>query len=152
MAVEERIREVVEPVVRGAGLFLENIVAPAGRRSLLRVVVDLEAGPGGVDADRLGDVAREISAALDEDDVVPGSYTLEVTTPGIDRPLTTERHFGRAVGRLLSVRTADGTLRGRLREADGDAIVLETDSGTRTVGLAMIVKAKVEPDLRSGGR
>lgn len=152
MQVATQIREVVEPIVAAAGLFCEDIVASTGKRIVVRVVIDLPDGPGGVDADRLADVSREVSEALDAADVVPASYTLEVTTPGIGRPLTTARHFRRAVGRLLSVATSTGRVRGHLREVDGEQIVIETSSGPQRLDLSQVTKATVEPDLRSGDR
>ena len=95
-----RITRVLEPVVRSAGVDLESVkVAAAGRRRVLRIVVDAD---GGVSLDDIALVSRELSAALD-DSVVMGDqpYTLEVSSPGVDRPLTERRHWRRAIGRLV---------------------------------------------------
>jgi len=93
---------VLEPVVRAAGMDLESVrVAVAGRRRLLRVVVDADGGPG---LDAIAEVSRDVAARLDATRVmgeVP--YTLEVSSPGVDRPLTLPRHWRRAAGRLVSV-------------------------------------------------
>src|SRR5690625_5103671 len=143
------LRAVLEPVVAAAGLFLEDAsTSSAGRRSVVRVVVDLSDGPGGVDSDALTEVSRSISAALDDADVVRGSYTLEVSTPGVSRPLTTPRHFRRAQGRLVRLRTAAGTVRGRVAEVAGDDVAIDTDGGPRQVPLADITSGAVEPELR----
>src|SRR5215831_16327025 len=96
------VARLLEPVITAAGLDLEAVrVSPAGRRRLLRLVVDAD---GGVGLDRIADVSREVSARLDGSGAmgeVP--YTLEVSSPGVDRPLTERRHWRRAEGRLVSV-------------------------------------------------
>src|SRR5450830_1767323 len=86
----ERVRQVVGPVVDGADLYLEDVVvSPAGRQSVVRIIVDLpEDVTGGLDLDRLAEVSRAVSAALDGTDAIGGAYTLEVSTPGTGRPLT----------------------------------------------------------------
>src|SRR5499427_4373560 len=92
---------VLEPVIRSAGMDLESVrVSPAGRRRLLKLVVDAD---GGVGLDAIAEVSREASARLDASGAmgeVP--YTLEVSSPGVDRPLTEPRHWRRARGRLVS--------------------------------------------------
>jgi ribosome maturation factor RimP len=156
----ETVRAVVAPVVDGAGLFLEDVaVTRAGSRSVVRVVVDLpEDAVGSLDSDTLGDASRALSAALDEQDVVNGAYTLEVSTPGTSRPLTEVRHFKRARTRLVTLRLHDGaTVSGRLVDvADGAAdggsdaasgALLVLDDGSR-VRLADVRKGKVEVELK----
>src|SRR5436190_3270250 len=98
-AVLERL---LEPVMRAAGLDLESVrVGSAGRRRLLRVVVDAD---GGVDLDNIALVSREASARLDDTGAMgEAPYTLEVSSPGVDRPLTQPRHWRRATGRLVRV-------------------------------------------------
>src|SRR5690606_18307302 len=93
-----RLREVLDPVVAASDLYLEGVeVTGPARRRLVRVTVDLPDGPGGVGSDRLGDVSHAVSEALDGvHDALEGSYLLEVTTPGVSRPLTEARHFRRA--------------------------------------------------------
>lgn len=134
----------LEPVVAGAGLFLEGVsVSAAGRRTVVRVVVDLVDGPGGVSSDALAEVSRAVSRALDDAGLVPGPHTLEVTTPGVDRPLTEPRHFRRAVGRLVTVTTGAGTTTGRLTEVRDDLVVL----GGSEIPLADITVALVQVEL-----
>src|SRR5215469_15377927 len=95
------LARVLEPVVREAGMDLESVrVSPAGRRRLLKLVVDAD---GGAALDQIAEVSREVSVRLDASGVmgeVP--YTLEVSSPGVDRPLTEPRHWRRAQGRLVS--------------------------------------------------
>ncbi|MDO5495209.1 MAG: ribosome maturation factor RimP [bacterium] len=122
----EKLREIVGTAVESAGLLLEDLGATqAGRRVVVRVTVDLPDGPGGVSSDQLGDATRAVSDALDAADPIAGTYTLEVTTPGIDRPLTEPRHFRRAIGRLVRIETAEGEREGRITEAGDSSVTLE---------------------------
>lgn len=147
----QRVREVVEPVVRDAGLFLEDVtVSVAGRRSVVRIVLDLgDDAIGSLDLDTLGSVSRDVSAALDESDPVRGEYVLEVTTPGTDRPLTELRHFRRARTRLVRLTLRDGSVvHGRMVEAEADAYRLDTEGGGEvTVPADQVVRGAVEVEL-----
>ena len=115
---------VIEPVVAGAGYDLEDVkLSRAGRRHLLRVLVDAD---GGINLDDVAVVSREISAALDAaeetgGEVLTGEYQLEVGSPGVDRPLTLPRHWRRNVGRLVTVNGVTG----RVTAADEHRIVLD---------------------------
>jgi len=147
-AVAERIR----PAVDGAGLFLEDvkIVGPE-QRSTVRVTVDLpEDEVGGVDLDQVAEVSRAISDALDAQDMFPGTYNLEVSSPGTSRPLTQARHFRRARTRLVTLdMIAGGTRAGRVAEVTDTAVVLSDDAGgTDEVPLADIRRGKVEVELK----
>jgi len=158
-ASTERVRTVVEPVVLAAGLVLEDLeVSPAGRRTVVRVTIDLgDDAVGGLDLDRLAEVAREVSDALDETSPVNGEYTLEVSTPGTSRPLTELRHFKRARTRLVRLTLAGGAaVFGRLAVVEGREIVLSpVDAATGrdvagdpiTIALADIASASVEVEL-----
>lgn len=153
-APAERVRQAVEPAVTAAGLHLEDVqVAPAGRRTVVRVVVDLDADAvGSLDLDTVGEVSRDISAALDAADPVRGEYVLEVSTPGTDRPLTELRHFRRARTRLVRLAMRDGsTLTGRLVEAEADGFVLEPAGDgvaeRTTVDPAAVARGHVEVEL-----
>jgi ribosome maturation factor RimP len=115
-----RLRELVEPVVLDAGYDLEDLsVTKAGRRSVVRIVVDAEQG---VDLDAVAEVSKLISAAFDEADPLGEQpYVLEVTSPGVDRPLTHPRHWRRNVGRTVTA----GDRTGRIREVTDDGVVIE---------------------------
>lgn len=146
-----RVQEVVAPVVDRAGLFLEDVeVARAGRRSVVRVVVDLpEDEVGSLGSERLSEVSRLVSAALDEADPVRGEYVLEVSTPGTSRPLTELRHFRRARTRLVRLRMREGEdVTGRLTEAEPGRLVVQGEDGERTIDPADVVRGHVELDFR----
>ncbi|UNX55918.1 ribosome maturation factor RimP [Georgenia sp. TF02-10] len=159
-----RLRAALAPVVDAAGLLLEDVtVARAGRRTVVRAVVDLPDGPGGVGSDQLSEVSREVSRVLDDVDAVAGSYTLEVTTPGTDRPLTEPRHYRRAVGRLVTLTTTDGrTVTGRLTQTDAGAdapagagtetasggVVLDVDGAADRLPYAQLAGGRVQVELQ----
>jgi ribosome maturation factor RimP len=131
-ADETRIADVIGPVVAAAGMDLESVrVTAAGRRRLLRVVVDSDRG---VSLDDAAAVSRELSGALDAAEVMGDfPYTLEVSSPGVDRPLTDRRHWRRAVGRLVRVAVADsGPLVGRIVSADADGVTLDIEGDPKT--------------------
>ena len=124
---DKRLAGMIQPVVAAAGLDLESVrVTTAGKRRLLRVIVD---GDHSVSLDDTADVSREVSALLDASSVmgeVP--YTLEVSSPGVDRPLTEPRHWRRAARRLVRVKVAqEGTLQGRVLVADEVGVTLDVD-------------------------
>jgi ribosome maturation factor RimP len=152
-ADQARLREVVEEVVTAAGYDLEELtVVPAGRRRLLKVVLDSD---DGVDLDEAAQVSRAISERLDAldaaDPMGAAAYTLEVTSPGIGRPLTLPRHFRRAQGRLLAITAADGsTLLGRVLAAQDDGVDLLVGSSgiePRRMSYPEIAKARVEVEF-----
>jgi ribosome maturation factor RimP len=127
---DKHLAGLIRPVVAAAGMDLESLrVSVAGRRRVLRVIVDSDEG---VSLDDAALVSRDISAALDASDVMGNvPYTLEVSSPGVDRPLTEPRHWRRAAGRLVKVKAAaEGTVAGRVEAADDDGVTLEI-SGTR---------------------
>ncbi|MBM7825643.1 ribosome maturation factor RimP [Arcanobacterium pluranimalium] len=117
----DTIADMLRPVVSSFDLYLEDVkVIRAGKHTVVRVIVDLETGTGGVDSALLADVSREVSAVLDEADPIAGAYSLEVSTPGTDRPLVELRHYERVIGRLINFRLEDGTeITARLKEIDG---------------------------------
>ena len=143
----ERVHTALEPVVAAAGFDLEDVaVSVAGRRSVIRVVVDRD---GGVDMDAVAAVSRVVSETLDTGDVTGESpYTLEVTSPGVDRPLTQPRHWRRAAGRLVVA----GDVRGRVVAADDAAVTLLVDGSERVVPYADLAAGHVQIEFdRAGG-
>jgi ribosome maturation factor RimP len=140
----DRLVEALGPVVAAHGLDLEDVdVTPAGRRRLLRVVVDKD---GGVTLDDIAEATKEVSRLLDETDVMGvHPYTLEVTSPGVDRPLTHPRHWRRNAGRLVKVSCRDGsTVTGRITGSDDEAASLDVDGTERRVAFADVAKAKIQ--------
>jgi len=141
------MRAVIGPVVAAAGYDLEDVsLSRAGRRHVLRVLVDAD---GGITLDDVAVVSREISAALDAADesgseVLPGEYQLEVGSPGVDRPLTAPRHWRRNVGRLVVVRGQTG----RIVAADDEGIVLDVDGTPREIPYAELGSGKVQIEFK----
>jgi ribosome maturation factor RimP len=144
-AARERLVDLLQPVVAAAGYDLEDVaVTSAGRRSLVRVVVDSDHG---VDLDAVAEVSRAVSDALDAGDAFAGPFVLEVSSPGVDRPLTDPRHWRRARGRLVSVRVGDATVTGRVRETTDDGVVLEVDGKARDVAWADLGAGRVQVEF-----
>lgn len=147
-AAPDRVRAVVAPLVAAAGLDLEECeLTSAGRRRVLRVVVDKD---GGVSLDDIAVVSHELSERLDEKDPLGGqAYTLEVTSPGVDRPLTLPRHWRRATGRLVrAVLTDGGAVTGRVVDVTDDAVSLDVDGRPRELALSTVARASVEVEFR----
>ena len=141
-AAATRVRAAIEPALAGAGFDVEDVeVRAAGKRQLVQVVVDRD---GGLTLDDVADATRLVSAALDEADPFNGAYVLEVTSPGVDRPLTKPRHWQRNVGRLVKVKKTDGsTIEGRVTEADDAGVTISEER----VPYADIAKARVEVEF-----
>src|SRR6202034_580208 len=128
---DRKLAGLIEPVVAAAGMDLESVrVSVAGKRRLLRVVVDSDHG---VSLDDAADVSRDVSDLRDASHALGDvPYTLEVSSPGVDRPLTDPRHWRRARGRLVRVKvTGEGTVEGRILAADADGVTLELAKGER---------------------
>jgi ribosome maturation factor RimP len=123
------VRALAAPLAEAAGLVVEDVaVSPAGRRRVLRVTVDLpDDRTGGVPMEAVTQASQAISAALDGSDVMGGTpYVLEVSSPGIDRPLTERRHWSRARGRLVTAQLADGgEASGRLVAVDDAGVTID---------------------------
>ena len=144
---EGRIADVIGPVIAAAGMDLESVrVSAAGRRRLLRVVVDSDRG---VSLDDAAAISRNLSAALDATPVMGDfPYTLEVSSPGVDRPLTDPRHWRRAVGRLVQVTAADaGPISGRVLAADADGVTLDVAGDRRRFGYAALGAGAVQVEF-----
>ncbi len=138
------VEALVGPVVEASGLELWQVsFRGEGGRSVLRVSVDRE---GGVDIDAIAEVSERLSRRLDLEDFGPRGYTLEVSSPGLERPLRTPRHFERSVGQQVKVKTVepiDGSKvhEGALVSADAEAIVVASAGGELRVPYAGIASA-----------
>lgn len=147
---ERLVEELTEPLLT-IGLDLEVVdVTPAGRRRVLKVAVDKD---GGVTLDDVAEATKEVSRVLDDSDVMGEQpYTLEVTSPGIDRPLALPRHWRRNVGRLVKVATHDGrTVTGRIVDHSDDAAVLDIDGEERAMAYSDVAKAHVQVEFNRPG-
>jgi ribosome maturation factor RimP len=150
---EDRIADVIRPVVAAAGMDLESVrVSAAGRRRLLRVVVDSDQG---VSLDDAATISRKLSAELDTVAVMGDfPYTLEVSSPGVDRPLTDPRHWRRAVGRLVQVTVTgagdagvSGSVSGRVVAADSDGVTLDVEGTRRRFGYPALSAGAVQVEF-----
>jgi ribosome maturation factor RimP len=143
-----QLHGVLEPIVRDAGFELDQLdVRAAGRRHTIKVVVDSDSGVG---LDDIAHLSRAVSAELDlQEHLIGGSYTLEVTSPGVDRPLTGRRHWRRAHLRQVAVRTHDGvTFTGRVGPAGEEAVTLLVDGELRRLRYADVAHAGVQVEFR----
>jgi ribosome maturation factor RimP len=148
-ASRARLVQLLTPAVQGTGHDLEDVsVSPAGRRKVVRVVVDKD---GGITLDDVAEVSRVVSDVLDTPEcehLLAGAYTLEVSSPGVDRPLTEQRHWRRNVGRLVRAKLADGsTVTGRVRDAGDAEVVLDVDGAARTLLRAEVASAYVQVEF-----
>ncbi|MDT7544402.1 MAG: ribosome maturation factor RimP [Actinomycetota bacterium] len=146
-----RLQELLASAVAETGADLEDVsVSKAGKRSVVRVVVDRD---GGVSLDDVADVSRVVSDALDQlDEADPSalgpSYVLEVTSPGVDRPLTAARHWRRNVGRLVTASLRDGgSVTGRVVAADDHVVSLDVDGAERELGLDEVTRGTVQVEF-----
>ena len=147
-----RVQDLAERVAAAHGVeLLEAQLRRRGRSPVLSVVLDADAP---VEADVVERVSKELSHLLDEDDPLPGSYILEVTTPGLDRPLRTARDFRRQRGHEVSIvrggsaGTPEGTtgetpVQGVVVDADDEAVTLEVDGSQVRIPLSEVVQGKV---------
>ena len=149
----ERLRKLLEPLVTSQGLDLEEIeMDSVGRKRVLRVVVDSDTG---ADLDQIADVSRALSAKLDATDAMgEGEYTLEVGTPGAERPLTEHRHYVRAMDRLVRFQLAEGgELVARILKVDDEGVDTEVPgvkgrkATARRLAFDDIVRARVQVEF-----
>ena len=146
----DRLLRLLEPVVTAAGLDLEDVlVTTAGRRRLVRLVVDAD---DGVSLDDIAGLNQSVSAVLDAPDVMTGPYVLEVTSPGVDRPLTAPRHWLRATSRLVTATMVDGgEVTGRVLRADADGVVLDVGGQERRLAYPEVGRAQVQVEFARAG-
>ncbi|MGZ6884243.1 MAG: ribosome maturation factor RimP [Nocardioidaceae bacterium] len=140
----DRLAGVLTDPLLAVGLDVEAIeLTPAGKRRMLRVAVDKD---GGVTMDDIADATKQVSSLLDSSDVMGEQpYTLEVTSPGVDRPLTLPRHWRRNRGRLVKVTLTDGTtLVGRILDSDEQLATVDVDGAAHELALADVSKARIQ--------
>ncbi|MGB3406887.1 MAG: ribosome maturation factor RimP [Jannaschia sp.] len=139
-AMDKRLAEIVAPVIEDMGFELVRLRLMSGKNAILQIMADLP--EGGIEVDALAEISTNVSAVLDVEDPISEEYTLEVSSPGIDRPLTRLKDFGVWDGYEARVETTeliDGQRRfkGWLRGTEGDEVLIEIDQGgaTPTIGL-----------------
>lgn len=141
MAVEDRIHAVVDPIIEGLDLELVDLVYGGGR---LKIIID---HADGLDSSRLTEATRMISHDMDLADPISGTYTLEVSSPGVERTLRLPVHYQRSIGEQVAIKllpNSDGPrrVRGELLGADDTEITVADDDNTHTISYAKIAKAK----------
>ncbi|QXP83374.1 ribosome maturation factor RimP [Methylococcus sp. ANG] len=148
MRMPEHLQRLIEPVVTGLGYELAGIEFDA-RARILRVYID---HPDGIDLDDCSKVSYQLSGMLDVEDPIPGQYQLEISSPGLDRPLFAIEHFERFTGRqvrLQTVRSLDGQRRfkGRIAGVREGVIDIEDDNGLHAIPFDLIDKARLIPEF-----
>ncbi|MDO5092811.1 MAG: ribosome maturation factor RimP [Propionibacteriaceae bacterium] len=147
---EQQLAAIVEPILAEAGLELDSIaVTPIGKRRLLRIIVDGDGPSGhGPMLDDISAVSALISSALDESPIVGNApYTLEVSSRGVDKPLTEPKHYRRSRGRLVRLSLEDDDLIGRIIAVTDSDVELHVDGAPRIFAFSDIRKAQVQVEL-----
>ena len=148
--LRDRLIELLEPVVNAIGYELVLLeFSPRDGSGMLRLFIDAEAG---ITLDDCEKVSREVAATLDVEDVITSAYRLEISSPGLDRPLVKPEHFRRFRGEVAKVQmlapvAGRRRFQGVLLDATDDAVTIETDDGPITLPLADIDKAKLVPNF-----
>jgi ribosome maturation factor RimP len=146
-ATRARIEAELDDPLRALGLDIEAVeITPAGKRRILRIAVDKD---GGVTLDEVAEATREVNRVLDGSEVMGEQpYTLEVTSRGVERPLTLPRHWRRNASRLVNVTLADGgSVTGRILDSTDDAVTLEVGGAKQQVAYADVKKALVQVEF-----
>ena len=147
MNVRDRIAEAITPTIESSNAFLEDVMlVRAGKKSLLTVIVDGEAG---LNLDQVTEISRNVSEIVENlPEMGSTPFTLEVTSPGVDRPLTLPRHWRKNVGRLVKATMLDGSVReGRIGESSEVSVIIDDVAVT----YSEIKKALVQIEFKSVG-
>jgi ribosome maturation factor RimP len=144
----DRLTVLLTAPIEALGLDLEAVdLTRAGKRSVLRVAVDKD---GGVDLDDVAAATREVSRTLDDSDAMGAKpYTLEVSSPGVDRPLILPRHWRRNTGRLVKATLADGgQVTGRIVATDDEGAGIDVDGTVHRVTFQAVAKARIQIEFK----
>ncbi len=151
MDLQRRLENLIREVTGNFGVeLIDATLKGHGRKQILRVTIDKE---GGITIKDCENVSRELDTLLDEEDLIQHSYTLEVTSPGIDRPLTRIEDYLKNKGSLLKVTTKKGihnqnVFIGRLKDVSKEGIVLEFDKKRVTIAFINISRARLEIEIK----
>jgi ribosome maturation factor RimP len=145
-AIDKRIAGIVSPVVAGLGFEVVRVRLMGGKRAILQIMA--ERPDGGIEVEECAKISRAVSALLDVEDPISGEYSLEVSSPGIDRPLTRPKDFDRYDGYAVRIETTDlidgrRRFKGTLEGVDGHEVLLAIAEGTIGVDFDMIADAKL---------
>ena len=141
MSVADNVHELLAPLFQGRDLEIYDLTFGGG---VLRIIVDR---PGGVSLDEVADASKVASRLLDDNDLIPGRYTLEITSPGLERPLRQPAHYARAVGETISVKLGpqiegERRIQGVLTGCDDDGIIIEENGVAHRMAFGDITKAR----------
>ena len=148
------IASAIAPLLKAENLDLEALeITPVGKRRVIRVLIDSD---GGISLDQVADVSKAVSAELDRLDengsLGQTPYVLEVSSPGVDRPLTLARHWRRNISRLVSCSMVDGsTILGRIISIDEDVAQLQVEGVERSIRYEDVKKAHIEIEFNRTG-
>jgi ribosome maturation factor RimP len=149
----EQIRQILDPILLSMGLDLWDLeFQKQGPKWLLRVYIDREIG-GGVTLQDCETVSRDLSAALDVEDIIPHAFTLEVSSPGLDRTLSKPEHFIRFAGSAVKIKTyqpinGEKVFRGKLLGMADSVVTIELEAGTvLEIPMTNITKASLEVEF-----
>ena len=148
--LERKLTDMLNPPVEALGFELVGVeFVRAGKHSILRVYIDHE---NGIDVDDCADVSRQISAVLDVEDPITTEYNLEVSSPGMDRPLFTPVHYASVVGETVELKLSmpqDGrrNFKGLLLKCENDSILIKVDNDEFSLAIANIEKGNLVPNF-----
>jgi len=149
--VDERVREISKLVTEKGGFeFVRSEIGGTKRNPIVRVFIDKV---GGVSVEHCADVSREIEARLDDEDLIPTKFVLEVSSPGLERGLYSIEDFRRFAGKLVKLKTSEEiggskTIVGHIRSIEDDNVTLEVQEGKKvTVPYSAVAKANLKIDL-----
>lgn len=146
MRPAEHIRSIAESVIESAGCFLLDVVPETGQETVYWILVDAEQAP--VSLETCGLLSREIGFLLDAHDELKGRYRLNVSSPGLDRPLSDRRQYPKNVGRHIRVSLRDGSaVEGELRSVDSQGLDVKAAGGVRTIRFDQIKESIIIPRI-----
>lgn len=143
------LADIIEPVVEQLGYEVVRILSIGETNPTLQVMIEHKNYEEELTVDNCAEVSRAISAALDEKDPIENRYTLEVSSPGLDRPLTKPEHFKRYIGYLIKLETLEPVekrkrFKGEIKEVAADnTVILEMEGNTYSISFDNIAKAKI---------
>ena len=152
--LQDRLKSLIEPLVESLGYELVLLdFSPQARSATLRLFID---GPEGVDLSDCESVSREVAAMLDVDDPIHSQYQLEVSSPGLDRPLTRRAHFDRFTGERAKLELTvplggQKRFQGVIKSTTEESVVIATDQGDRELAFSTLERARLVPDYRGIG-